>query len=180
MLEISLEELAKKAGFTAGGYFVPQQLEVRNEVREMCRSGQCGCFGACWACPPYCGTLEECAEAIHSRKKGFLVCSTTGLEDSFDYFGMKRAEAQHKQAFQALAGTLAPQVDNLLSLGAGPCTICDKCTCPDRPCRHPEMALSSMEGYGLIVSDVCQLAGIPYYAGAETVSFFSCYLFDDK
>ena len=179
-MEISLEELAKKAGFTSWAYVTPQELEVRQEVREICRLGQCGCFGRCWACPPHCPTLEECAEAIRSRKKGFLVCSVAQLEDPFDYFGMKHAEAQHKRAFQDLAGTLVSQVDRLLPLGAGPCTICEKCTCPDQDCRHPEKAISSMEGYGLIVSDVCQLAGIAYYAGAQTVSFFSCYLFDDK
>lgn len=179
-MSVPLERLAREAGFTAGGYFVPRQLDVRSEVRDMCGAGRCGRFGACWTCPPYCGTLEECQEAIYLRQQGFLVCTTARLEDPFDYEGMKRAEEQHKRNFYALTKRLSTQVQNLLCLGAGACTICAECTCPGRPCRHPEQAIPSMEGYGLVVGDVCQLAGIPYYGGPSTVSYFSCCLFDDQ
>lgn len=178
-MRIPLEQWAQAAGFTSAAPFLPRELRVREEVREMCRSGRCGCFGTCWTCPPYCGTLEECAQAVHSRKRGFLVCSTARLEDPFDYEGMKKAEEQHKRNFYRLAGDLAQQVQNLLSLGAGACTICSSCTCPTQPCRHPELAVSSMEGYGLLVEEVCRLSGVPYYGGEGTISYFSCYLYDD-
>ncbi len=62
-------------------------------------------------------------------------------------------------------------------MGAGACTICETCTWPERPCHFPDKMVSSMEAYGLVVSDVCKPAGIPYYYGPLTLTYSSCVLF---
>ena len=54
---------------------------------------------------------------------------------------------------------------------------CAKCTYPDQPCRFPDKAFTSMEAYGLLVTDVCKSADTPYYYGRNTVTFTSCVLF---
>ena len=33
-----------------------------------------------------------------------------------------------------------------------------------------------MEGYGLLVSEVCGQAGIPYYHGQNTIAYTACIL----
>jgi hypothetical protein len=63
-------------------------------------------------------------------------------------------------------------------MGSGGCGMqCAKCTYPDQPCRFPDKAFTSMEAYGLLVTDVCKSADTPYYYGRNTVTFTGCVLF---
>ena len=52
------------------------------------------------------------------------------------------------------------------------CDLCDKCTYPDAPCRFPNRAHGSLEGYGIFVSEIAKIAGINYINGANTVTYF--------
>ena len=63
-----------------------------------------------------------------------------------------------------------------LFLAAGSCTVCPACTYPDEPCRFPEKAFVSLEAAGLVVSEVCESADIPYYHGKGSISYTSCVL----
>ena len=67
-----------------------------------------------------------------------------------------------------------------LPLTAGSCTLCARCTYPDRPCRYPTKRLSSMEAYGLLVSDVCTRSGLAYNYGARTMTYTSCVLYNKE
>ena len=67
-----------------------------------------------------------------------------------------------------------------LPLSAGPCTLCARCTCPTRPCRYPSKRLTSMEAYGLWVSDICQKSGLPYNYGPQTLTYTSCVLIAEE
>lgn len=53
----------------------------------------------------------------------------------------------------------------LTPLEAGCCTICAKCTYPDKPCRYPSKRLSSMEASGLFASDICARSGLDITMG---------------
>ena len=57
------------------------------------------------------------------------------------------------------------------------CGRCSQCTWPDAPCRFPEKLHHSLEGYGFIVSELANLAGIPYNGGPNTVTFFGALLY---
>ena len=35
-----------------------------------------------------------------------------------------------------------------------------------------------MEAYGLVVSQVCQDSGLPYYYGPQTITYTACVLID--
>lgn len=50
----------------------------------------------------------------------------------------------------------------------------------DRPCRYPTKRLSSMEAYGLLVSDVCTRSGLAYNYGARTMTYTSCVLYNKE
>jgi hypothetical protein len=65
-----------------------------------------------------------------------------------------------------------------LPMGAGTCRLCRLCTYPDRPCRHPDRMVASMEAYGLLVSDVAVRSGLGYNYGENTMCFTSCVLID--
>ena len=64
-----------------------------------------------------------------------------------------------------------------LPLTAGTCTLCHTCTYPEHPCRHPKQRLSSMEAYGLFVSDVCIRSNLAYNYGPRTLTYTACVLY---
>ena len=77
-------------------------------------------------------------------------------------------------------GTLEDAAAACLPLSAGACTVCRRCTCPDRPCRFPNKRMSSMEAYGLLVGDVCLRSGLSYNYGPRTMTYTSCLLYTEE
>ena len=169
-------QTALDAGFTYAIELDVTTLEPNAQVREMCAADKCGAYGKNWTCPPECGTLEECTARIRAYTSGILVQTEGELEDSFDFEGMQELNERHQENFKKAAEALREQYGEVLCLGSGGCRICKKCAHPE-PCRFPEKACSSMEAYGLLVSQVCQANGIPYYYGKDTLTYTACYLF---
>ena len=169
--------LAKEAGFTNFCEINTEALVAMPEVREMCASGKCKVYGKRWACPPACGTIEECAQRMEAYTAGILVQTTKEMKDDFDVETMISAQEEHKTNFLKLAAEIRKVHPECLPLTAGTCTLCRKCTYPDEPCRRPGEMISSMEAYGLLVSDVCTKSGAKYNYGPKTMTYTSCILF---
>jgi predicted metal-binding protein len=108
-------------------------------------------------------------------KSGIIVQTTGELEDDFDYEAMKEADDRQRRSFASFRDELAREYPNLLALGNGSCNVCPACAYPD-PCRNPLRAISSMEAFGLVVSDVCTKNGVGYYYGPRTITYTGCYL----
>ena len=170
--------MAEEFGFSHVGELACETIKLLPDVRSMCASGQCAIYGKSWACPPACGTLEECGERIKKFKRGIIVQTTGELEDALDGETMMEAEAEHKEKFVKFREILGKQYPQMLALGAGTCRQCKECTYPDAPCCAPERAMSSMEAYGMLVTQVCQDNGLPYYYGDLTITYTSCYLLE--
>ena len=173
-------KLAESAEFSHWGIFPTDKLRFLPEVRGMCAADLCHQYGKSWSCPPGCGTLEEIREKTLAYDYGLLLQTTAQMEDEFDVEAMMEAEKLHKERFESLCRTLA-ETDNepFLPMGAGSCEICPSCTYPDSPCRFPDRMTVSMEAYGLVVSNVCELAGVPYYYGPLTITYTCCILFQN-
>lgn len=178
---INYEELihqGEAAGFT---HVVPLEcstIELLPEVRAMCAHNKCHQYNANWSCPPGCGTLEECRSHIRTFQKGLLVQTVGNLDDSMDYESMLRIERLHKQYFLKFDEYLSQRYPGRLSIGSGCCTRCDRCTYPDAPCRFPDKMISSMEAYGMLVTQVCLKNHLPYYYGEGTIAYVSCYFLE--
>ena len=112
--------------------------------------------------------------------EGILVQSTAKLADDFDYDGIQALSRTHAQRFAALARQMRLLCTRTLPLSAGPCLVCRRCTCPDRPCRYPSRRISAMEAYGLLVSDVCVRSGLAYNYGPGTMTYTSCILYSEE
>ena len=169
-----LISLARQNGFT---HVAPVDLSAAvplEEVRDMCTADRCGCFGKNWACPPHCGTVEQAARRLAQYHAGVLVQTTGALADPFDYDGMTALSRLHRRRFLNFARQARLVSPGCLPLSAGPCTLCARCTCPDKPCRRPRQRLSSMEAYGLFVSDVCVRSGLSYNYGPNTLTYTAC------
>jgi predicted metal-binding protein len=167
---------AVKHGFSHAALLDVSMLRARSEVRDMCGSGKCNRYGKNWRCPPACGSIEENARAMSAYRTGLIVQTTGEMEDDFDYESMEAAGQRQKELFISFGDELAGKYPGMLALGNGTCTICAECTYPDAPCVAPERSISSMEAFGLVVSDVCLENGLGYYYGPRTITYTGCYL----
>ncbi len=179
MTQIALDQIVSQAlsiGFSQAAPLDVATLTPLDAVRDMCAANRCGLYGRCWTCPPGCGSLAENVGAMRQFSSGVLVQTTMSLEDDFDYPTMQACGNDHRERFLALNDQLRASFPGMLALGAGGCRLCEACAYPDSPCRMPEKALSSMEAYGLLVSEVCQNNGLAYYYGPGTITYTGCYL----
>jgi len=142
----------------------------------MCSADRCGQYNKNWRCPPGCGSIEEASERTAQYSYGIIVQTIGRMEDEFDYEAIQEAGGKHGKNFAALVEKLKARYPDMLPMGAGTCKLCDTCTYPDEPCRYPDKSITSMEAYGLWVSKVCKMSGIPYNNGKDTITFTSCYL----
>lgn len=172
--------LIEQIGFEYHAALNRNALVFRKEVRAMCEANRCDRYGKNWSCPPACGSLEQMKERTEAFTDGILVQSFRKLEDAFDFEAMKEWEGIHKQRFDTLIRQIRMQNMDCLPLSAGSCSICHTCTYPKRPCRYPKRRYSSMEAYGLWVSQVCIESGLAYNYGENTTVYTSCVLYGQK
>lgn len=168
--------IARELGFEEAAWLDVNTLQPRQDVRAMCAGDQCRAYGKNWTCPPHCGTLEQCAERIRRYDRGILLQTVGKLEKTIDTRGYRRTEQAHLERFHIFARQLRAAYPNALCLGTGGCRICTDCAWPE-PCRFPELACASMEGYGLFVTQVCRDNGFAYHHGEKTITYTACVLF---
>lgn len=167
---------ALSLGFSVAAPLKTDTLLPRADVRAMCAADKCGAYGKNWTCPPHCGTLEQCILQLQSYEHGILLQTVGTLEKTIDTKGYRQAEEQHLSLFHRLSDDLKSIHPRALCLGSGGCRICGQCAYPE-PCRFPDKACASMEGYGLFVTQVCRDNGLAYYHGERTVTYTACVLF---
>ncbi len=168
----SLQNILDKAGVFQYGIINTKDINFSQEVRKMCEVNTCRQYGKTWACPPAIGTVEECKDRICNYDKMVLFSGKYDLEDSFDYEGMTEGMKKFKQSSRLIDNAVKPLIKDYFMLSNEGCDLCDKCTYPDAPCRFPDRAHGSLEGYGIFVSEIAKTAGINYINGANTVTYF--------
>ena len=166
---------AKQIGFDVAVEIDPQSLTAREDIRAMCAEDRCGAYHKNWTCPPVIGTTEDCQQKMRQYKRGILLQTIGHMTKAVDSKCYRATEQRHIENFYGLAKEIRKEHLDALCLGAGGCRVCKQCAYPD-PCRFPEQAVSSMEGYGLFVTQVCRDAGVPYHYGEKTITYTACVL----
>lgn len=164
-------------GATAAAWFDARNIRLYTEVRDMCAADKCRSYGKNWQCPPAVGDLAEWAERLRDYPDGLLLQVTCTLEDDFDIDGMMAGQKTIQNLFQQIVSRFQTERQHFLPLGAGSCSLCSRCTCPDAPCRHPNLAIPSLESVGYLVSDICERAALPYSYGRRTLTYCGAVLF---
>lgn len=167
---------ARDIGFDVAAPCKIETLKPMPQIRDMCAADRCMAYGKNWTCPPHCGTIEECAARIQAYRHGILLQTVGHMKKRIDTRGYRETEERHLALFQAFVKEIRQEYPEALALGAGGCRICKQCAYPER-CRFPEQATSSMEGYGLFVTQVCKDNNVPYYYGEKTIAYSACILF---
>ena len=149
----------------------------------MCRSNACGMYGRCYMCPPDLGDIEVLMAEVGAYDYALVYQTVTELEDSYDFEGMMEAQRGLYDVTRKLRSYFARDLglSSVLHLGAGGCGVCE--TCAKRtgePCRSPELATPSLEGYGVNVSELARVAGMKYINGQDTVTYFGAVLFNGE
>ena len=144
------------------------------EMHKYCERNACGKYNTNWMCPPGIGDLKPLISRYKSFQKGYLFNLVIPLSDAFNYEEME----QGRKVMEAKLKTLRKTLKTLpfAIIGVGSCSICPSCTYPDNPCRKPEEATPSMEAVGIDVYQLASKAGLKYYHGPSTVTYFAMVL----
>jgi len=172
-----VKAIAAETGFWESGYVAIEHLKYYQEVRKICEGNTCRNYAASWACPPAIGTIAACRERVNRYEKMLVFSQVYQLEDSFDYEGMVAGLQDFKNLVYRFQENLDGVLSEFLLLSNEGCGRCSKCTYPNSPCRYPQFLHHSLEGYGFIVNELAEEAGIRYTNGPNTVTYFGALLF---
>ncbi len=172
-----IQKIILECGFHEAGVIPVDKLTFHEEVREMCKGNQCGCYGTTWACPPATGSLEECRNRVMQYDFMHLFSKAYTLEDFLDVEGMQEGMKEFKKAARILDQKLRGNLERMQILSNESCDRCRVCTYPDEACRFPDDLHHSIEGYGFYVNELAKLAGINYMNGPDTVTYFGAVLY---
>ena len=172
-------KLALEIGFDEAQPLRVSTLKPMEAVRDMCAEDKCQAYGKTWTCPPLCGSLEQSGARMQSYAQGILLQTVGHLRKRIDSRTIVDTERRHLEYFREFSDRVRENFPDALCLGAGGCRICKTCAYPSA-CRFPGKALSSMEGYGLFVAQVCRDNDLPYHHGEGTITYTACVLFGRK
>ena len=175
-----LTDLAQSLGAFRASVIPVEDMETDASFRDMCAANVCGNYGRNWMCPPDAGDIHDLMAALRSYSYALVYQTVSELEDSYDFEGMMDAGVAHNRLMVELRrGIDALALPRVLHLGAGGCRMCEVCAKrTGEPCRHPDLAVASLETYGVNVSKLAPAAGMKYINGKDTVTYFGAVLFD--
>ena len=167
-----LNDKIKAAGLFQYGIIDTADINFSQEVRKMCEVNTCQKYGKTWACPPAVGTVEECKKRIQQYEKMVVFTGKYDLEDSFDFEGMMAGAKNFSHSCRIFDEAVKPYLTDYLMFSNEGCDLCKNCTYPNEPCRFPDRVHGSLEGNGIFVSEIAQMANVNYNNGANTVTYF--------
>ena len=112
-------------------------------------------------------------------REGIIVQTVGQLEDPMDGETMMETEAQHKgNIFMSLSKFSGK--DGRACFRSEPDAVQNVKNAPIRMphVSFPDQAFSSMEAYGMLVTQVCKANSLDYYYGPCTIAYTSCYLLE--
>ena len=150
----------------------PKEIPFSKAVADACRANACGKYGSCWTCPPGVGEYTALEQKIREYDKAAVFTCKYDLEDCFDFEGMMDGQQKTMSILHSVADTLRCEGRNFMVLGCEGCSLCEKCTYPNAPCRFPEKAVVSVEACGIDVVRMASQLHLNYNNGADTVTYF--------
>ncbi len=175
-----LANMALSLGAYRASVIPVELVETDASFRDMCAANVCGNYGRNWMCPPDAGDIHDLMADLRTYGYALVYQTVSELEDSYDFEGMMDAGVRHNRLMVELRREIDKEtLPRVLHLGAGGCRMCEVCAKrTGEPCRHPDLAVASLETYGVNVSKLAPAAGMKYINGKDTVTYFGAVLFD--
>ena len=152
-----------------------EEIPFSDKVWFICET-DCKRYGHSWACPPYCGSIEENIAQCKKYQQFFLFSTVAEVKNSWDEQNCLAAKSLHEEITRQIQAALKKELPAFYVLSTG-CTACEACACPEEPCRHPEDRLPSMESHGIVILQLADAHGLCYSYGNDTIVYFSMILF---
>ncbi len=158
------------------GFLPVSDLPFKEEVRYICRT-ECPRYGKSWSCPPAVGSLEECRKRCLCYEGGFVFTTMAEVTDPENMEEMLSTRKEHEEISRKVRDLFLEEEQKVLVLSTESCAICAHCTYPEGPCRHPDNMFESLEGYGILVTELAERCGIPFLAENHLITWFSLVLY---
>lgn len=172
-----ISELLSPYGLNQISEIPVDSISIEDEVRKNCEVNACGRYGKTWGCPPGIGSIAEWKEKIAAFSRAVMFNYVGNIEDSYDFEGMQEIGEKFTEIVSSIDRKLRGTGEKYLLFGAGSCSICEKCTYPEAPCKFPEKMIPSMESCGMFVAKMAEPNGFKYINGANTVTYFGIVLY---
>jgi predicted metal-binding protein len=175
-----LIRIATEQGADQAAILKTSDIQFHEDFRKACEKNACGKYDTNWMGPPAVGPISLLKERVLRFPQGILFQTTHPVASNFDMKGMSAAAVVHNDIFRVILGKIReayPEAETL-PLDAGCCSVCEKCAYVDGiPCRNPDLAVSSVEAYGINVIALQKTTGIPCFYDKTTVCFVGLILF---
>lgn len=178
----ALKENILGLGAKAAAVIPVDSISFDRAFRDMCASNACGNYGKSYMCPPDVGEIDDLIRQVKSYSHAVVYQTIGLLEDSYDFEGMMETGQFHNALAQNVRELFEKSFGKkALHLGAGGCRLCPVCgKKTGEPCRFPDKAMSSLEAYGVNVSELAAQCGMRYNNGKNTVTYFGAVFFNFK
>ncbi len=174
-----LEEQLRELPLAQYAFFRTDALEITPRVRAVCEQ-ECPRYGKSWACPPAVGSVADCRRRVLSYPEGLLIVTLTEVDDIADMEQTLATRPAHEKVTRQVAHLLEAEGVAPFVLSTESCAICEVCTYPGAPCRHPEQMYPCVESHAILVTALADRLGVEYQYGGNVVTWFSLLLFRDE
>ena len=175
-----LIKVALESGAAQAAILETSDIQFHEDFRKACEKNFCRRYDTSWMGPPAIGPIRELMKKAARYRQGMLFQTVHAVASNFDMKGMLAAAKIHEKVFRKLLDQIRKRFpeEEILPLDAGCCSLCEKCGyLTQEPCRHPDLAVSSVEAYGINVIALQKTANLPHYKGKETVIYVGLILF---
>lgn len=157
-------------------FFDTAELTFSERVRAVCEM-DCTRYGTSWACPPAVGPVEACRARCLQYPHALLITTMNEVEDITDMEKTLATRAGHEAVTRQVDRLIREQGVETYTLSTESCTVCEKCTYPDAPCRRPDYMFPCVESHGILILDTAEHFGIDFQASGNIATWFSLILY---
>lgn len=174
-----VKEQAERLGMGTAVEFAPQLLAPETRIREFCLENKCGNYLGNYACPPYCGSLEEIDRRLRQFNRGILLRGTWHLEVIKGNREIRESRVEfHNRVLQLEEFLRARGVERMWGMSGGSCGLCEVCRAKlDEPCLYPDKVRTTLEALGVDVMALLKRLGLDGQFYPDKITWTGCILF---
>ena len=171
LLEQQLQELP----LFQYAFATTNEVTFTERVRYICKE-ECPRYNSTWACPPAVGSVDSCKAQCLAYPEMLMISTVTEVSDIENQEETLATRKDHEEITRQVANLIKAQGCELRVLSTESCAICETCSYPDAPCRHPELMFPCVESQGILVTELFEKNGMEFFNG-NIVTWFSLLLY---
>ena len=174
-----IKRQAGQLGLGVALEFDPQLLAPEERIRGFCLENKCGNYLGNYACPPYCGSLEEVSERFKRYKRGVLLRYTKHLEVRKGNKEVRESKIEFHERVLELEELLRSQgIGQMWGMSGGSCGLCEVCQAKlGEPCIYPDKVRTTLEALGVDVMSLLSKLGQDNRFYPDKITWTGCILF---